>query len=417
MPVTELSKIRVRLLVTTFPWQPWKPVNKSGKRRRGRCKNRKHIHKAPPDVHMFPAVAAGSSEKLDLSVNSQGLSALHVACLYGQLAAVQLLVASRLAWIDSSDLQGRQPVHMVLSSRSSPNTSSCLRYLLEHGADVNATTDSGTTPLHLAASEGLLDCTEILVQAGADVLAQDSVGHTPLDLARIWCHREVARYLKSCMWQTEKKKEMHERKLVQNLYSDLVEMVKLNDLNKKTLIDVKMAEWANNKGLPLLKDFHPRVSVSQYHTQCLSSGQNTSYQKYAKRPSKHQPEDPLEKITSKKQPPFSPWTIFMGVQPEKPLREPDLRGQVTVWRDSSSRQPQYSTKWDGTHRPTPDLPLDVLKRVLFPRAFPSRIASPRYFEPQDIEEVQHRGYPQGRSTSPWTEVAMHLAEVLEPGHY
>lgn len=49
------------------------------------------------------------------------------------------------------------------------------------------------TPLHLAASEGLLDCTEILVQAGADVLAQDSMGHTPLVLARIWCHGKVAR--------------------------------------------------------------------------------------------------------------------------------------------------------------------------------------------------------------------------------
>lgn len=58
---------------------------------------------------------------------------------------------------------------------------------------VSSTTDSGSTPLHLAASEGLLDCTEILVQAGADVSAKDSVGHTPLDLARIWCRREVAR--------------------------------------------------------------------------------------------------------------------------------------------------------------------------------------------------------------------------------
>lgn len=58
---------------------------------------------------------------------------------------------------------------------------------------VTSKTDSGTTPLHLAASEGLLDCTEILVQAGADVLARDSMGHTPLVLARIWCHGKVAR--------------------------------------------------------------------------------------------------------------------------------------------------------------------------------------------------------------------------------
>ncbi|KAK5893401.1 hypothetical protein CgunFtcFv8_006276 [Champsocephalus gunnari] len=349
------------------------PVNKSEKRRRGECRNRKVTHKAPPEGQVFPDV--GSKEELDLySVNRQGLSALHMACLYGQLATIQLLVESRHG---------------------------------EHGADINTTTDSGETPLHLAAAEGLLSCTETLMQAGADALARDSLGQTPLDLARIWCHREVARYLKSCMWQTDKKKEMQERKLSQTLYIDLVGMVKLNKINKKTVIDEKMTEWANQKGLPLLKEFSPRVLVSQYHTQCLGSDP------------KHQPGGHLEdKNIPTKQPPASspgPWTIFTGLQPEKPLREPDLRDKVTVL--GGSQQPQYTTQWDSRRHPAPDLPLDVLQRVLFPRAFPSRIASPRYFEPKDIVEVQHRGYPQGRSTSPWTEVAMHLAEVLEPGHY
>lgn len=181
-----------------------------------------------------------------------------------------------------------------------------------------------------------------------------------------------------------------------------------------------MAEWANKKGFPLQKDFSPRVLVSQYHTQCLLSNHSLN-RKHAKHPSKHQSGGPQEdRSTSTKQPPPSssrPWTIFMGLQPEKPPGEPDLRQIVSVWRESRSRQPQYTTKWDTTPRPAPDLPQDVLERVLFPRAFPSRIASPRYFEPQNIVQVQHRGYPQGRSTSPWTEVAMHLAEVLEPGHY
>ncbi|XP_029310418.1 ankyrin repeat domain-containing protein 53 isoform X2 [Cottoperca gobio] len=375
---------------------------------------RKRTSRAPPDGLMFPAVETPETLDLDGSGNRQDLPVLHMACLYGQLATVQLLVESRQEGINSSELQGRRPLHMVLSSRSSPNTSSCLMYLLEHGADINVTTDSGATPLHLAASEGLLRCTEILVQAGADVLAQDSSGHTPLDLARIWCRRKVARYLKSCMWQTYKQKEMQERKLGQTLYSDLVDKVKLDNLKKKTFIDEKMAEWANKRGFPLLKDFSPGVLVSQYHTQCFSSNP-----KHAKHPLKHQPGGALEdKSTPTKQPASSsrPWTIFMGLQPENPLREPDLRNNVMVWRDGS-RQPQYSTKWDSTRRPAPDLPLDVLERVLFPRAFPSRIASPRYFEPKNIVEVQHRGYPQGRSTSPWTEVAMHLAEVLEPGHY
>lgn len=67
----------------------------------------------------------------------QGLSALHMACLYGQLATIQLLVESRHGEINSSDNQGRRPVHMVLSPQSSPNTASCLICLLEHGADIN----------------------------------------------------------------------------------------------------------------------------------------------------------------------------------------------------------------------------------------------------------------------------------------
>lgn len=58
---------------------------------------------------------------------------------------------------------------------------------------LTSTTDTGQTPLHLAASEDLLACTEMLVQAGADVSARDSMGHTPLDLARIWCRRNIAR--------------------------------------------------------------------------------------------------------------------------------------------------------------------------------------------------------------------------------
>ncbi|XP_034413518.1 ankyrin repeat domain-containing protein 53 [Cyclopterus lumpus] len=392
------------------------PVNKSGKRRRGRRKNSARSPGSPPDGRMFPAV--GIPEQLE---ERQGLSALHVACLYGHLARVQLILESRPGWewMDRGDLQGRRPVHMVLSSRSSPNTFACLTYMVERGADVNATTDSGTTPLHLAASEGLLDCTETLTQAGADVSVRDCMGHTALDLARIWCRRKVARYLKSCMWQTGKKKEMQERKLVHTLYSDLVDAVKLIDLDKKPLVDKKTAEWANKKGLPPLKDFSPSVLVSQYHTKCLSSVQGSPH---PKQPLKQQSEGPLQdQSTSAERPPASPsrpWTIFMGLQPEEPLREPDLRDKVSVWRDSGgSMQPHYTTQWDSTHRPAPDVSLDVLERVLFPRAFPSRIASLRSFEPQDIVEVQHRGYPQGRSTSPWTEVAMHLAEVLEPGHY
>lgn len=68
----------------------------------------------------------------------QGHSALHVACFYGHLATVRQLLESGQSSINSSDLHGRRPVHMVVSAQSSPNASPCLRYLLERGAEVNA---------------------------------------------------------------------------------------------------------------------------------------------------------------------------------------------------------------------------------------------------------------------------------------
>ncbi|XP_058482114.1 ankyrin repeat domain-containing protein 53 [Solea solea] len=380
---------------------------------RGKRKTRKLPCTDLPDRHAPPAVDV---EKLDVSVNSQGLSALHLSSLYGQLDALQRLAVSSLqGQINGSDPQGRRPIHMVMSWRSAPNTSACLRCLLEHGADVNIATDCGQTPLHVAASEGLLDCTQTLVQAGADVTSQDSMGHTPLDLARIWCHREVARYLKTCMWEVEKRKEMKERKLAHALYRELIATAKVNDGNKGTLIDEKMAEWAKKKGFPHLKDYSPKVSVSQYHMQCLSSNQDGSDRKATKGLRKNQRKVQQE-ITFSKSPAAAEPEI-VDRQRRTAFSELDLRGSVTVWRDSSSSLPHYTTKWDTVPHTAPDLPLDVLKKVLFPRAFPSRIFSPQHFQPQNIEEVQHKGSPKGRSSSPWTEVAMHMAEVLEPGHY
>lgn len=183
-----------------------------------------------------------------------------------------------------------------------------------------------------------------------------------------------------------------------------------------------MEEWEKKKGLPHIKDFTPKILASQYHAHCLSSSQDSSAPKHGKGLCKHQPRCPTGgRVATASRPPTAsasrPWTIYTGLQPEKPPAVPDLRETVRVWRDSRSKRPQYSTKWDSRPQAAPDLPLDVLQRALFPRAFPARIPSPRHFEPQDVAEVQRLGRAQERSTSPWTEVAMHLVEVLEPGHY
>lgn len=63
---------------------------------------------------------------------------LQVTGFYGNLAAVQLMVECRQEWINSRDSLGFHPLHLVLSSQYPQNKSACLKYLLDHMADVNA---------------------------------------------------------------------------------------------------------------------------------------------------------------------------------------------------------------------------------------------------------------------------------------
>jgi uncharacterized protein len=57
------------------------------------------------------------------------------------------------------------------------------KYLVEHGADVNAVGEFGWTALHSASYQGLTDVIEFLVSKGAKLETKDKLGQTPLSIS------------------------------------------------------------------------------------------------------------------------------------------------------------------------------------------------------------------------------------------
>ncbi|XP_036452094.1 ankyrin repeat domain-containing protein 53 isoform X2 [Colossoma macropomum] len=388
------------------------------------------LQRAPPAGDIFQAAVCGDQEWLRFSLkraqspsqpNKQGLTVLHVSAQYGRLDCMKLLVESHCVDVNASCPRGRRPLHMVLSPQSKPLSHACLTYLLEHGAQHNVSTDEGLSPLHMAAAEGLRECVETLVEVGADTRACDSRGHTPLDLARIWGHRVVARFLKNAMWQRDKKEDMERRKALQNLRQDLIRMYRSvagkEKVAREAINEQKVSEWAEKKGLPLLMT-PVRGSWTLSPGPCLSTEPLKTKSEKKRHPSAQREAWNISPNPSKP-PPASiirPQEVRMGIHPEKAPPEPDLHQRVTLGCYGDGHI-HYTTSWDKVPQPVPALPLDVIKKGLFPSTFLSRITSPLQFQASSVLDLPHQGCTTRPGASPWTEVAMHLAEELELGHY
>ncbi|XP_051171211.1 ankyrin repeat domain-containing protein 27-like [Leptopilina boulardi] len=130
------------------------------------------------------------------SRDDRGLTALHIASLYGQVAIVDFLI--RLgANVNDADADGVTPLHCA-SSRGYQNT---LLLLLHAEADLNITDTRGNTPLHLATDYGHDGCVKALlyfaeqIRLIIDVNAANFNGDTPLHFASKWGYGEIVEIL------------------------------------------------------------------------------------------------------------------------------------------------------------------------------------------------------------------------------
>lgn len=116
---------------------------------------------------------------------NEGLTALHLAAAAANLPIVQLVLSNGIE-VDCRDFPrygSNTPLHHLCSQRGgygvpASKTAACARCLLDAGADVMATTEQGSTPLHLVMwGDGNTDQSELirlLVSRGGDVNAKTS---------------------------------------------------------------------------------------------------------------------------------------------------------------------------------------------------------------------------------------------------
>jgi RNA polymerase sigma factor (sigma-70 family) len=134
------------------------------------------------------------------SYSPEGFTPLALAAHFGQLDALELLIASgaNLNAVSKHPM-GVTPLHAAMFGR---RTEAAMK-LVSAGADVRPRRGgtgwprAGWTALHYAANFGFVELAKSFVARGAAVDARDDEGKTPLDIALEAGHAEVADLLKT----------------------------------------------------------------------------------------------------------------------------------------------------------------------------------------------------------------------------
>jgi Ankyrin repeats (3 copies)/Ankyrin repeats (many copies) len=171
------------------------------------------ITKHPQDVnadggrYVRPLVAALAGEHFqtadflrhngaDLDVQGNfGRNPLHAAAYSGNFEVVRILIEYDPAYINARDEDGETPLFWASGGHNFKD-GSVVQLLLEHGADINAQSQIGWTPLHVASFNGVLEVVRLLLEHGADVEAKDYSGKTALQIAAEEGHDEVVELLR-----------------------------------------------------------------------------------------------------------------------------------------------------------------------------------------------------------------------------
>ncbi|WP_457678359.1 ankyrin repeat domain-containing protein [Thermovibrio sp.] len=140
-----------------------------------------------PSLAQQPAVKNQKEVKLDRKVKREFFLALRS----GDYKKVEELIESGKVPVDYRNKFDQTPLYYAADTDSVEFA----KFLIKHGAKVNAKDYFGLTPLHEAVIRGSYKVAKLLIESGAEVNAKDQYGYTPLHLAAIYNRPKIAELL------------------------------------------------------------------------------------------------------------------------------------------------------------------------------------------------------------------------------
>jgi ankyrin repeat protein len=158
-----------------------------------------------PALDIFEAATAGDAGRVGALVakdraqsnawSKDGFFPLGLAAFFKRPDVVKVLLENGADVRMASRPAGFTPLHSAVADDAGQVTKDLVRMLLDAGADPNAKSASGGTPVHTAAFTGNISVLRMLLDAGGDASARDKKGHSPLDVARERGNTEAAAML------------------------------------------------------------------------------------------------------------------------------------------------------------------------------------------------------------------------------
>eukprot|EP01129_Flabellula_baltica_P007197 TRINITY_DN2771_c0_g1_i1.p1 TRINITY_DN2771_c0_g1~~TRINITY_DN2771_c0_g1_i1.p1 ORF type:complete len:986 (-),score=182.87 TRINITY_DN2771_c0_g1_i1:41-2998(-) len=205
-------------------------------------------------VELMEYLVEYCDKELFTEVDVHGTSALLCASMFGNLDMVKWLI-NHGSNVDEKNDYGCTALLLAVIN----NHHDIVDYLLDMGANINEQNDQHESAVLCASNEGHLTLLHFLISKGADYLTKDNQGCSPLHLACMNGHLKIAKYLSSLGLKLEEKNNYGCTPLLLASINGHLNIVKWL-VSKKVMIDEK-----NNDGETSLL-----CSASQGHLKIVS---------------------------------------------------------------------------------------------------------------------------------------------------